>query len=572
MNQVWKLWPYFALVVTKSVYFLLNLIGPTSFIDKYTLQFGNFAAKIAQACSGTYSIFIFTAIYIFIVLMDWKKLNKLKAALIFIPAIVGAFIVNILRVTLLMIVGHYISREAALGLYHSYTGMIFFLIYFLIFWTIAYNWMRKKEFKKKNKEKNPWMKKKYAQIMGDSLYQNSIYLMLNTIIITGLGFFFWIINTRLFSPEDIGLATALISVMGVIIGFSVLGFNTGLIRFLPQSKHKNNKINTSLSLVMVSTIIVTSIFLMFADKLSPKLIFVRENIIFGLIFILFMVIASFNSMIESIFTAYRSTKYILIKNFVFSVLKLIFPFFLVFLGAFGIFSSWILSMFIASILSFIILVIKFDYIPKLEFKDSVIKIIGRYSFGNYVADFVGGLPLLILPILILNKLGAETTAYYYMAMMIAALLFAIPTSASQSLFAEGSHSNKYFKKQIKKASKIILFLLIPSTIVIIFFSRYLLLLFGKEYALEGFRFLQIIALSGLFVGVNKVFKSLLKVKNKVKTLIWVNLLTSLLIIGLSYILINRGLIGIALSWIIGQAIISLIVIVALVFQEKSKSI
>lgn len=144
MNAVWSLWPYLSLIVMEIVSFLLKIINNNvSIINLNTIVFEGFAAQIAEACSGIYSIFIFSSLYIFGVLLDWKKMNKTKAVLMFIPAVIGAFFANILRVFLLFIAGAYISKELALGLYHSYVGMIFFLIYFGLFWGLTYKWMKK---------------------------------------------------------------------------------------------------------------------------------------------------------------------------------------------------------------------------------------------------------------------------------------------------------------------------------------------------------------------------------------------------------------------------------------------
>ncbi|HDZ61493.1 MAG TPA: hypothetical protein ENH46_07310, partial [Candidatus Pacearchaeota archaeon] len=41
------------------------------------------------------------------------------------------------------------------------------------------------------------------------------------------------IIARMFAIYEVGLATTIISVMGLITGFSVLGLNIGLIRYLP---------------------------------------------------------------------------------------------------------------------------------------------------------------------------------------------------------------------------------------------------------------------------------------------------------------------------------------------------
>lgn len=145
MNLIWSLWSYFSLIVTKIVYFLLKLVSDkVHLIEPRTLVINGFGAQIAEACSGVYSIFLFTALYLLIVFLDWKKINKLKAGLLFIPAVVGAFLVNILRVFAIMIFGAFVSKDIALGLYHSYVGMIFFLIYFALFWYLLYDWMKEK--------------------------------------------------------------------------------------------------------------------------------------------------------------------------------------------------------------------------------------------------------------------------------------------------------------------------------------------------------------------------------------------------------------------------------------------
>ncbi len=144
MNLVWSLWPYLSLAVLKVTTFLLKIIGiSVATFGTNGITVNGFSVIIAEACSGIYSIFIFTALYLFIVFLDWSKINKKKAAALFVPAVLGAFLFNIIRVFTLMLVGAYISREVALGLYHSYSGMLFFLIYFILFWGLLYKWMKK---------------------------------------------------------------------------------------------------------------------------------------------------------------------------------------------------------------------------------------------------------------------------------------------------------------------------------------------------------------------------------------------------------------------------------------------
>lgn len=414
------------------------------------------------------------------------------------------------------------------------------------------------------------MKIKYTfkKIGDDSLYKNSFYIMLGTLIMAIFGFLFWIINTNLFSSNDIGIATTLISITGIITGLSVLGMNSGIIRYLSKSDDKNKKINTCITLSAILSIIISAIFLMGILKFSPKLVFIKNNLILSISFIAFMAISSTNSIIDSVFIALRNSKYVFMKNSIFSILKLIFPFFLISLGAYGIFSSWMIALSIGLLFSFSIMIHKFQYSHKFVFHDSVFKKIGGYSLKNYLAGFIGGLPLLILPIIITNIIGPETTAYYYISVMIGSLLFAIPTATTQSLFAEGSYNENGLNAQIRKSIKIISLLLIPGILILIFFGNYILLIFGSEYSREGLKFLQIFSLSGIFVSINSIFSSVFKIKEKIGILLFINIISSLIIITLSYLLLNKGLIGIGISWMIGVAISSLIYFAIYVFEKR----
>ena len=396
------------------------------------------------------------------------------------------------------------------------------------------------------------------KIMNDSLYRNSIYLMVSTGIMAVLGFVFWMIASRMYSTVDIGLATTIISAMGLIVGLSVLGLNIGLIRYLPKSKDKSKKINTCFTLVGLASVVVGSVYLLGIGKFSPALLFIQENLVLSFAFIFFAVVSSVGNLMDSVFIAFRDTRFILFKNLIFSVLKIGGLFVFVSLGAFGIFSSWMISLAIALGVLFVVLIWKFGYKPRFEFHDSIIHKMGKYSFGNYVAGFIGGLPLMVLPLMITNMLGPETTAYYYMAMMIAGLLFVIPYATTQSLFAEGSYNEGKLKEQVRKAVKIISLIMIPAILVIVFFGDWILLAFGEEYAREGFGFLRILAVSGVFVGVNRVMGNIFRVKKRVKEIVFVGFVGAVTILGLGYFLMDRGLMGIGMAWVVGQGVVSLV--------------
>ncbi len=399
--------------------------------------------------------------------------------------------------------------------------------------------------------------------MGDSLYSNSIFLMLGTAIMAFFGFFFWIINARLFSPSQIGIATTLISIATLIANFSLLGLNAGLIRYLPTSSSRNEKINTSFTLVTTIAIILGIFYILNITVFSPKLEFIQKNLLSSILFIGTLLCIALNTLIESVFIAYRSTPYILLKNVVLNVIRVSLPFILIFLGSFGIFASFGVAYLFAVILSILILVVRFRFILSPSVHVHVVKKILKFSFGNYISGFATILPASVLPVIITNKINPSTSAFFYIAMNIANLLFIIPLATSQSLLAEGSYSEKELKKHLKKAVIIIFALLLPAIVFTFLWGNYVLLAFGKQYSVEGFSFLRLVTISGVFVSFNYIGNAYLNVKHKISYNIFFSIINAGIIIGLSYLLLPQKLTGVGIAWIVGNAVAAALYILSI---------
>jgi O-antigen/teichoic acid export membrane protein len=407
------------------------------------------------------------------------------------------------------------------------------------------------------------LKQVYRHFQQDSLYRNSIYLIISTAVMAGFGFFFWMIGARLYTTEQVGLATTLISIMSLISSFSLLGLGNSLIRYLPKSTDKNSKINTSFTLVGLASIIICVFYLLFINFLSPKLSFVRDNIFLSLVFLLFAVFSSWNMLSEYVLIAYRSTNYILVKNTILSMAKLTLPIFLVTMGAFGIFTSVGIATVIAVLFVIIILVKRINCLfkPTLNFDD--IRQMIKFSVGNHIAGFIGGSSGLILPILITNTIGAKYSAYFYIDYMIASFLYIIPLAASQSLLAEGSYNQEDLKLHLKKAVTIISVLLIPAIILTLLLGNYILAAFGENYAREGFQLLKLLTIAGIFVAVNYTTNTILNLYHKIRLLVGLNVIMTALVLLFSLVFLKLNLVGIGIGWLTGQAVSAFICLILL---------
>ncbi|HEY0196027.1 MAG TPA: hypothetical protein VGC02_00495, partial [Methanobacterium sp.] len=63
------------------------------------------------------------------------------------------------------------------------------------------------------------------------MYQNSFYLLLTLVSGAVLGFIFWIIAAKIYSQQEVGINTALISAVNLLAMISFLGLDQSIIRF-----------------------------------------------------------------------------------------------------------------------------------------------------------------------------------------------------------------------------------------------------------------------------------------------------------------------------------------------------
>jgi len=384
---------------------------------------------------------------------------------------------------------------------------------------------------------------------NNPLYKNSFFIALGRFIDVGFGFFFWTIAARLYSITDVGIATALISSLGLVIAFSRFGFDTAIIRFMPLNDH-NKVFNTCLWITNGATIAVSLIYLFLIDFISPELVFIKEYIP---IFILFAIANSITLISGNAFLSLRKADLKFIQNLIMGIrLPLLIP--LVFLGSLGLFFSVGITYFVASF--FALILIKRQIHLAFQIDRDFTKKTFRFSLLNYLSSLFQSLPILIMPILIVNLNSPEEAALYYIAFAIGNLVLIIPEAMTTSFFVEGSHGTNLRKGAIRTLT-VTYAILIPAIFIIITFGNMFLGLFGQEY-LGALDLLRIIAVSCIFVTIYNLFIPLQNIRLKVEGIVVINLVRFVLLLGLSYIfLIFFGITGAGYAWLITYMILGI---------------
>lgn len=386
-----------------------------------------------------------------------------------------------------------------------------------------------------------------------NLFKNSFYIISGTYLNAAFGFFFWILAASLYSKEDFGISVAILSAMTLMSIFPLLGLDQSLIRFFPEG-HEKEKLMTSITVVVTSTIIITTIFILNINLFSPN-ISIIQNI--AIPFIAIVIFSAIFTLFSSALISRRNGKGYFIQYLLTGSRIILLAPFVVF-GSFGILYSVGLGYLISLILPFLVF-IKLGFIGKPTINTNYLKKSLGFSGTNYIITLATLTPYQLLPIIVLNVLGASNVANYYMAFTISSLLFLIPSAFSISLFVEGSQGES-LKKNVLYSIIGIFVLLTPLIIILYFFGGLILGFIGKGYV-EALDLLRIMIFSSYFMSIYQIFLSIKKVQKDVKSLLLISTLNFLFLIILSYIfMVNFGLNGIGYAYLLSYCLSSVMVI------------
>ena len=410
-------------------------------------------------------------------------------------------------------------------------------------------------------------KQRLKQFLTTPLYANAIYLMANITVMNLLGFVFWIVVARFYNPAEVGYSSAIISVSCYLALLSLIGLDSSLIRFMPQAEKPGRLINSCFTLCSLISLAVAGIFVAGVDFWSPALAFIKENAIFTLVFIVSTPLWALSLLIDATFVAKRRANFVLFNNAIASVLKIFLSVLLVlFFHAFGIVASWGIAVGVATAVSLFLFLPKIQHafrpVPTLNLGQ--LKNKWQYSGGSYLFLLLSRAPTFILPVIVVNLLGPESSAYFFVAWMMASILSAIAFAISSSLFSEGSHFEDKLVENVQKSFKFTFLVLVPAVILFILIGKWLLLAFGQSYSVAGLRLLWIVAVASLPLGINAIYTSILRVRGRLKELIAIWGVIAAATLVTSYLIAPvTGIIGIGYAWLGIQSAVAIYVVLSL---------
>ncbi|HYH74385.1 MAG TPA: hypothetical protein VD735_00330, partial [Candidatus Saccharimonadales bacterium] len=278
-----------------------------------------------------------------------------------------------------------------------------------------------------------------------------------------------------------------------------------------------------------------------------------SSALLGTLLISLIVGNALSALLDGTLMSFRKGHYILLRAAIVNIPRLVLPFFVVHAGLQGIVGTYVIMLALGAIYNIIVIV---RLLRGAAFKPRLDELRGHTSFAasNYFGGMLGILPSTVLPILVLNNIGAAQAAYFYMPMQLAAFLGIICNATATALFSEASQQdNGKPTVHLAKAIRHMYQLLIPAAIGLALAGWGLLHLYGPAYVSNGYLPLLLLCAASLFIGINWIGDTWLNIQKRSFAYFAMNAVNAILVVGTAFITVRHGLLALAWGWLAAQA-------------------
>jgi O-antigen/teichoic acid export membrane protein len=305
------------------------------------------------------------------------------------------------------------------------------------------------------------------------------------------------VAAHLYTPAEIGVASAMIAAMGFLANLATLGLRNGLIRFLPVTGDPVRLIRRAYLWCALTATVAAGVFLVGQPFWAPRLGIVRAGAASAALFTVATVVWLLFVLQDAVLTGIRQARWVPVENGLYAVSKLGLLLIVAVASPWGVFVAWI-----APALALLIPV-----------NAGVFRGLRRRGGGGVhpqplgslirfaAADHSSSLLWLgtteLVPLLVLGTAGPEAGAVYYLAFTIAYSLYLVTSNVSSALVIEASlhpeRESALIRRAILQAGRLV----VPAAFAGWVTAPFLLRLLGEHYEQTGVTLLRLLLLSAI---------------------------------------------------------------------------
>ncbi|MFG2029922.1 lipopolysaccharide biosynthesis protein [Streptomyces sp. NPDC048825] len=387
---------------------------------------------------------------------------------------------------------------------------------------------------------------------------------MSSLVNATLGAIFWVLATRWYDDEVVGLSYSALSVATLLASIGQLNLNEFLVRFVPSAgRHTRRLVLTCYLASVVCSVLVALGFLLLVPRISPGLDFLLSPTT-AICFVAATAGYALFVLQDGALTGVSRPGWLVAENMMFALVKIT----LLVVGAAltlftGILLSWAGALAIAVIVTNFFLLRR--VVPHHE-RAAAEAVRPPRLVGYAAADYVGSLLRMaaytFVPLMVLNSLGAEQSAYFSLAWIVGYMLYLVATNLGSSLIVEAARRPGQLAGHTFRMLRHSALLMTLGVVATIALAPQLLSLFGPEYAERGTTLLRLVALSALPNLLVSLAVDVARARRRMRAVVGLQLALCVLVLGLSGALLPvMGLTGPGVAWLVAQCLLALYLLV-----------
>ena len=387
------------------------------------------------------------------------------------------------------------------------------------------------------------------------IFVNAGSLVGTTAVTSGLGFIYWWVAARQFTPKAVGLASAAISAMTLLGTFSLLGLGTLLIGELPRHRGQEAAL-ISAALIVVGGVggCLGTLFAIVAQYLAPDFQVLGASIENIALFAVGVSLTAITLVLDLALIGLLRGELQLWRNTIFAGVKLAALFiaglWLSYATGLSIYATWTIGnlLSLASLAGFVIVKGRGpgrSYLPQW----GLLRKLGPAAIKHHMLNLTLQAPVLILPVLVTILLSATTNAWLYVSWSIASFANIVSIALTNTLYAVSSAQPAVLARKIRLTLSLALAACVLANCVLLLGTRQVLDLFGHGYAEHAAWSLRILSLESFPFIIKNHYIAVSRIQRRVARATLLTIATGSLELGGAALGAHLGgLSGLSLGW------------------------
>jgi O-antigen/teichoic acid export membrane protein len=352
-----------------------------------------------------------------------------------------------------------------------------------------------------------------------SLISNSGSLIGAAIANSGLGFLYWWLAALSFEESVVGLASASVSAMVLLGSMAMLGLGTLLVGELP--KHRGEEpalITTALAAITAAAVVFALIFAVGAALLTHDFDVLTANLLNTGMFVLGVILTAITLMLDQAFIGLLRGEVQFTRNMIASVVKVVLVFaigrWIADQTGMWIFSAWVLGMLVSMITPFRFLAKTFG--TQIKTRWCFLRELGTNALIHHWLNLALDTPIRILPVIVTVVLSPATNASFYVAWMIAGLMFFPVQSLTLVLYAVSSQDSAQLAEKTRMTLRLAALIGVIGYAGVFIVADLTLGVFGASYALTAGNALRIVSMAIFPLIIKDHFVAIHRIQNRTR--------------------------------------------------------